>query len=66
MSSITNLFDWPNITLVDVFKDAESQQGNKLDLVEMELTDGRAFAIAVISGPHTEAVVQALRDAKES
>lgn len=64
MSALTNLFGWPSTTLVDVFKEAEVAEGNKLDIVEMELADGRTFAIAVISGPHTEVVMQAIRQAK--
>lgn len=64
MGALTNLFSWPSTTLVNVFEEAKTAEGNQLDIVEMELQDGRAFAIAVISGPHTEAVTQAMRAAK--
>lgn len=64
MGVVTNLFGWPNTTLVNVFEEAENAEGNQLDVVEMELKNGRTFAIAVISGPHTVAVTQAMREAK--
>ncbi|OHX21219.1 hypothetical protein [Chromobacterium sphagni] len=64
MSKLTDLFGWPNTTLVDVFEEAKSIQGNQLEIVEMELTGGGSLAIALISGPHTEAVTRAMRKAK--
>lgn len=66
MSALTNLFGWPKTTLVDVFKEAEGLEGNQLEIVEMELASGGSFAIAVITGPHTEQVTQAMRAAKQA
>lgn len=65
MGALTNIFGWPSTTLVDVFKEAEGFAGNRLEMVEMELASGGSFAIAVISGPHTEQVVAAMRAAKQ-
>lgn len=64
MSTLTNLLGWHNTTLVNVFEESENAEGNQLEIVEMGLKNGRTFAIAVISGPHTEAVTQAMREAK--
>lgn len=61
MGKLTDLIAWNRTSLVDLFKEAESSSGNKFDLVEIGLKNGRTVAIAVISGPHTEAITEAMR-----
>ncbi|NHR06502.1 hypothetical protein HA052_15015 [Chromobacterium haemolyticum] len=65
MSALTNIFDWPKTTLLNVLDEATHAEGNQFDIVEIGLTDDRDFAIVVISGPHTKAIAQAVRDAQE-
>lgn len=66
MGALTNLAGWPGTTLADVFKEVCAAKNDLFEVVEMELVDGRSFAIAVVSGVDTERVVQAMRKAKEA
>ncbi|WP_432719885.1 hypothetical protein R0381_003613 [Jeongeupia wiesaeckerbachi] len=64
MAKLTNLFEWGMTTVVDLFKEAEEAEGNQLEMVEMELKNGRTVAIALISGPYAHDMTQMMRDAK--
>lgn len=66
MSKLTNPFEWAETTIVDVLEEAEKAEGNQLEMVEMELNNGRAVAIAVISGPYTSNVTSMMREAKSA
>lgn len=66
MSALTNLAGWTGTTLADVFKEVCATQNDLFEVVEMELVDGRSFAIAVVYGDDTERVMQAMRKAKEA
>lgn len=61
MRKLTDLIAWDRTSLVDLFKEAENSTGNKFDLVEFGMNNGRTIAVAVISGPHTEAITEAMR-----
>ncbi|MBK0413605.1 hypothetical protein JD974_04215 [Chromobacterium haemolyticum] len=65
MSALTNVFDWPKTTLLNVFNEAVNAEDDQFEVVEMELNNSRTFAIVMISGYHTQAVLQAMRDAQE-
>jgi phosphotransferase system HPr-like phosphotransfer protein len=52
---------WDKTTVVDLVEDAESSAGNQFDLIELGMNNGRTIAVAVLSGPHTEAICQAMR-----
>ena len=66
MSALTSLAGWPGTTLADVFKEVCAAKNDLFEVVEMELIDGRSFAIAVVSGVDTERVMQAMRKTKEA
>jgi len=53
---------WGDTTVVDLVVDAEAATGNTFDLVELGMNNGRTVAVAVFSGPHTEAIAEAMRN----
>ena len=65
MGKLTNPFEWGQITLREVFEEAEATVDNQFDIVEMELVDGRSVVMAMIVGTHAQSVAQLLRGTKE-
>ncbi|AVG15354.1 hypothetical protein CFN79_05470 [Chromobacterium vaccinii] len=66
MGKLTNLFEWDQTTLLEVFEEAEATVNNQFDIVEMELADGRSVVMAMIAGTHAQPIAQLLREAKET
>jgi hypothetical protein len=61
MGALLNMGIWHETSIVDLVEDAENSTGNKFDLVEIGMDNGRTVAVAVISGPHTEVITEAMR-----
>lgn len=53
MGLLTNMH-WPTTTLLELLNDAEQSDEDLLDVVHLELNDGRDYLVAVISGPKAE------------
>ncbi|WP_043617904.1 hypothetical protein [Chromobacterium violaceum] len=66
MGKLTNLFEWDQTTLLEVFEEAEATVNNQFDIVEMGLADGRSVVMALIAGAHAQPIAQLLREAKET
>ncbi|MCY1290483.1 hypothetical protein D9M69_464040 [compost metagenome] len=45
---------WPTTTLLELLNDAEQNDKDLLDVVHLELDDGRDYVVAVITGPNAQ------------
>lgn len=51
---------WPTTTLLELLNDAEKSDEDLLDVVRLELNDGRDYLVAVITGPNAEKAAELL------
>lgn len=59
MGLLTRL-NWPTTTLLELLGDAERNDGDLLDVVHLELGDGRDYLVAVVTGDKAQKVAELL------